>query len=188
MFNRKLNNEQLILLEKVKVDYFTNPIIQIKIDVEGQTLDENKNFLIGCFAGPSCEIENLFHEMGHFAQREVKKLKQRPYAGWGFKYGKKWRALGQSGYEPNTCQSTIREIQVWAYQLSLQNYYGLKTDLVYMVEAITYVNSFFLYHPGKTEKEKIALACQEVEELSKTKFNMSSFDLNWNHRIKLLSK
>ena len=196
-YPRTLPEEEKIYLERIRQDYFSNPLHPIKIDVEveGQFIDDNKNFLIGCIAGPSSSIENLIHEMAHFAEREPNKLLRRPRSSWGLNYGKQQVILGKVFNEPATAQGVKRELRVWAFQINIQKHYEIPVDPEELVESIVYVNSFCNYHLFKdrekdityTEKERKAIALQEVLELTKT-FTYKQFKENWDHRINLLLK
>ncbi len=177
------------LLERVKSDYFLNNQVHVDIKVEGQSLNDNKQFVLGCRAGPSVEISNLFHEMGHFAEREIPKLLKRPLGSWGYKFGKPWSCLGRSGFEPNTAQSVYREFRIWAFQVNLEHHYGLETDIEDLIDSAVYLPAFYLYKMEiKSEKEKLAIACEEVKLLSKTDFTLKVFNEAWLVRLDLLKK
>jgi len=176
---------------QVRKDYFGNSKfpIQIKVNLEGQGLDENGNFVIGCMAGPSCELANLFHEMGHFAEREIPKLKRKPPSSWGYTFGKYYQIGQHSGYEPTTDESVKRELRIWAFQWHLENKYGIATSIKEMISAVVYMPAFIYYPMNggyRPEPERLTLALEEVTRLSQTTFSLEAFDLAWFERIKAL--
>lgn len=194
------------ILEIIKQNFFVGNPVVIDIELEGQRLDDQRNIILGCRAGPSLGVDSLLHEMAHLAQLEEKRIAKRPFYNWDFDYGKHWEISGQSGYEAQTDQSVLRERDVWAYQFSLLKHYGIsckddhhdeeESEIYALVSSVVYMEAFFLYCkkvvPQEIEdyKEREELGIQhlakEVESLSQSVFAYEKFCEEWNKRMELL--
>lgn len=201
----KLDKTKLAEIEKM---FFKDNPVQINPEIEGYRIADNGDFILGCMAGPSCNIGNLLHEMSHLAEREIPKLVKRPYDSWGYSFGKYWEILGRFGYESNTDQSVRREGRIWAYQYSLHLHFDVPTDEDYeeegverlstisLVNSAIYLEAFYIYKnkcdPQKTleytEREIFAIEClsKEVKQMSDTDFSFDRFVENWNLRMTAL--
>jgi hypothetical protein len=189
------------LLRQVAKDFFVGNPVKFGIAVEGQKLTQKGLFYIGCRAGPydyepSYSIDNLFHEMGHLAEREIDKLLQKPYDGWGFRHGRFWKVGHHSGYEFQTDQAVMRESRVWAYQLSLARHYGINVDPVEVVGSARYIDGFCFYKSrfkdrldtlGYTEgeEEAIKILAEETEKQT-AEFSFDNFCKAWDIRMSKL--
>lgn len=198
IFDEDIPGDDKPLLKRLMLDYFVRPKSPIlaKVRVQGQRLNDDRKFVIGCFAGPRLSIENLIHEMGHFAEREIDKLRKRPHFAWGYSFGKFWRVGMQSGHEPYSAQSVHREIRVWAFQLNLHRHYGIKTDAAELAESAEFLPAFCNYRRYcdpegaklRPKDECLAQVTKEIETLADTKFTLKAFNDAWNERIEVLSK
>lgn len=183
------NNVNHVLLHKILTTFFKpgGPIVYDE-DVEGQSLHEpTKKFVIGPWAGPRAECGNLLHEMCHFAEREVKKLRKFPFSSWGFSYGKYWEVLGQSGYEATTNASVLREQRVWAYQLSIEQHLGMNPDPYDLVSSVTYMDAWCYYQPYvvrcRDDEIRIAKLAKDTVVMSRNEYTFEAFREAWNYRI-----
>jgi len=197
-----------LALEQIHRDFFDHNPIQIKVELEGQRLAENGDFILGCRAGPSIHICNLYHEMAHFAERELAKIVARPPHNWGFEFGKYWEIAGQSGHEPQTDQSVKREMRCWAYQLSIENHYGIHhvsewdEDLSpsqVLAQSAIYMPAFALYQNkvisqnerdilgySAAQKKAIEILAEEIRQLSENEFTFARFCEAWFERMEAL--
>lgn len=178
------------LVAQVKRDFFPlDSPIQIDLSIEGQGIDDEGRYIIGPWAGPEPEMPNLFHEMGHFADREKDKLEEFPNLGWGYGQGKFWQIGTSWGYEPQTDQSVIREARCWAYQISLMRHYGLETDVSEVVASAVWLPAFFLYkQPAcKDDKSRLSALAEEVNGLSQTTHSFDAFREAWFDRLRHLT-
>lgn len=194
VFDRHVPENQLDLLERVKTEFFVGNPVSIDIQLEGQSLDDNGNYILGLRAGPVIDITHLFHEMGHLAEREISKLLKKPYSGWGYTHGKYWEIAGKSGYEALTDQAVQREARVWAYQLSLQKYYNLNISVESAVSSAVYLDAFLYYkielvrnlHYSLQNVTRLKYLAAQVEELHQTTFTIDVFKSAWQERMELL--
>lgn len=184
-------------------DFFQGHPVSLDMDLEGQSIDEQGNFILGGRAGPGVEVSNLVHEMAHLAEREIPKLLEKPNFAWGFSFGKYWEVFGQSGFEPQTDRSVLRERDVWAYQISICHHYGIsletedeegEEEIYQVIKSAVYLPAFCLYarnlygHLDYKDREEKALRhlAAEVKELSETKFTFDRFCDEWYKRMKAL--
>ena len=183
------NHVDHLMLHKVLTRFFKpgGPIVYDE-DLEGQTVYEpTSQYVIGPWAGPQAEIENLLHEMCHFAEREVDKLLQFPFSSWGFSYGKYWEVLGRFGYEPQTDASVLREQRVWAYQISLQKHLGVEVDPYDLVSSAQYMNAWCYYQPFSLRtwdnEIKFRKLSQDTMIMSQNEYTFEAFRDAWDYRI-----
>lgn len=199
------NKIDKVALETIKNDFFVGNPVSAIVDFEGQGINEQGDYVLGCRAGPSIHISNLIHEMAHLAEREIPKLLEKPYKGWGFSFGKYWEFGGRSGHEPNTDQSVLRELRVWAFQWSIQQHYKIKDKesktIFDLVSSIVWLPAFVYFKHKRiskeerellkydqSEKKAIELAAEEVRIMSNTDFTFECFCDNWFTRMKILKK
>lgn len=205
IFQNTINPEHLGILCE---EFFKGNPVSISKELQGQGLDENSNFVLGCSAGPSTDVSNLIHEMSHLAELEVPRLLKKPYGGWGFKWGKYWELNGHSGYEPRTDQSVRREMRTWAYQWSIHQSLQIpvsnyddesKGELIDLVRSSTYLHAFANYKwavlsqeerdalgYSASEQKTLEILADEVLHLSQTVFTFDNFCKNWKERMDLL--
>ncbi len=67
IIDKELTVADAAILERIKADYFVNNQAHVDVDVEGQSLNDDKQFVFGCRAGPGIQVSNLIHEMAHLA-------------------------------------------------------------------------------------------------------------------------
>lgn len=115
------------LLKIVKGVFFDHhaDIIDVRLKGEGNAVDNNR-FMFATWAGPTADVGNLLHEMGHFVEINPERC-HRP--GWGLGYGKKI-VIGGREYDEgmHTKKAIEREIRTFAIQLVLSNHYGITVD------------------------------------------------------------
>jgi hypothetical protein len=199
IFDSGLMERERPLLEAVEKEFFSNSPIHYSIDIEGQKLNEEREYVLGLLAGPCIRVDHLFHEMGHFAEREIPKLLEKPNRSWGFGRGKYWEINGQSGYEPHTDQATQREIRAMAYQLSILRHYNKQVRPYFIAMSLTGMPDFHIFRYkllgveecsrlGLVESEKKAIQwiAKKIGKLSQTTFTYEAFRKAWNDRIELL--
>lgn len=176
------------LLTQIQKDFFPeeSPIV-IDVTIEGQEVRDQK-YVIGPWAGPEADIENLFHEMGHFADREIKQLEKYPNSSWGYHYGQYWEIGHHYGWEPQTDQSVKREARCWAFQISLMSHYQLKVETKRIVRPARFMPAFALYQKTLNETQKIQKLATEVQELSKTSHTYDKFCQAWQVRTRHLKE
>lgn len=195
MFENESNLDQrflAVVLER----FFTGVPVSVDPKVEGYKI-RNGEYVLGCMAGPSCDMENLFHEMSHLAEREISKLIERPYVNWGYGNGKYWEAGNRFGFEPQTDQSVRREARVWAFQLSLQNHFGLNISSYDTVRAAYWLDAFPIYarneipdcqvFSSEGQEQALRHLADWVEKLSREEYTFEKFCSNWNERMIALS-
>jgi hypothetical protein len=84
-----------------------------------------RQYAFGAKAGPSCSVENLFHELGHAAEFGPDLFRSRCRVGsFHFKVPYVY-VLGKRCAEPTTSQMTQREIRVVAHQFHLMQLAGM---------------------------------------------------------------
>lgn len=173
---------------KVIADYFGQDYpIFVDPKTEGQKIRDNK-YVIGCKTAYLLCVSSLLHEMAHFAEREINKLKQYPYSSWGFSLGKEWHVGRYSGFEMTTDRDVQREMRCWAFQYSLMRKYNFDFTIEDITSSAHFLNGFLFYHREvRNDKEKLSILAKEVIELS-NKYNISAFDKAWNERIIELKK
>jgi len=174
------------LIPQVVKDFFTTDSpIQMDVSVEGQEIDDEGRYVIGPWAGPEADMPNLFHEMGHFSDRELDKLEEFPNGGWGYTHGKYWQIGTAWGYEPQTPQSVIREARCWAYQVSLMRHYQLGTDVSEVVQSATFLPAFSMYGKPdcKDDKSRLVRLTEEVDAMSQTTHTFDAFHKAWFDRV-----
>lgn len=178
----------MLVLETI-LEFFEDDVIRYKPNIEGQSVEDNV-FIIGDKAGPSRDLENLLHEMSHFAEREIEKLKAVPADAWGFSFGKYWQIGAAWGYEPYTDQSVQREKRVWAYQMSIMRHLEILTDPYEVVRSVKYLSAWSYYQPfaQKTHEDecRIHKLADEADKLSRETFTFGRFYEECRERINIL--
>lgn len=177
------------IAHKIKNLFFTNEILQMKNEMEGQKCVGQK-YILGSKAGPSKNISNLLHEISHFAEREPKKLLEFPVNGWGFSYGKYWEIGSKFGYEPQTSQQVHREARVWAYQLNAQRHFNISDSPYDLVRCAVFLPAWCHYQWETSEKTDVAALnhlANYVEQLS-TKFTFQRLIEEFQIRIQYLTR
>jgi hypothetical protein len=167
------------------------PISYLK-NKEGQMIDDNNRYVLGLMAGPSCELQNLLHEMSHLAEIDRKRLIKKPVTSWGLSFGKYWQIGTSWGYEPQTDQSVQREIRVWAYQHSISKALNLENgSSKELASSAHWLDAFFLYKHYTVGTVSEAVAKQnmawQIEELSDTVYTYDRFCQEWDDRMKLIA-
>lgn len=186
----KVRPEEIILVQD---EFFADQdVIHIDTSLEGMTSDpESGRYYLGTWAGPEAKLSNLLHEMGHFVEREIDKLKEFPISNWGYSFGKYWELCGRSGWEPRTDQDVRREQRVWAYQISLEKHFGIYESPYEMVNAAPFLGGWCFYQPLEIEtyenEPRIRKLAEETEELSRTRYTLERFRKGWWRRIRELS-
>lgn len=184
------------LLSNVLSTFFNNTPVSVKPKIEGYKII-NGEYVLGCMAGPSCDILNLFHEMGHLAEREIEKLILRPWMGWGYGQGRYWEVGNRFGFEPMTDQSVRREARIWAFQLSLQRHFGIEKTPYDTVSSVEFMDAFGIYAQNEikginpyfteTKKQVIQHLANWVEKMSNEEYTFERFCTDWNERMIALS-
>ena len=176
-------------LKKVKELFFANKQIKLSVGLEGQKCD-GTTYIVGCKAGPSVDIQNLLHELCHFAELEKERLLLFPRTSWGLKFGKFWSFGQHWGYEPQTSEQVEREARVWAFQLSASKYFGLNANSHDYAKTAVWLPAFTIYECGFTGKasdcKAIYKLSKHIERLSKNRFTFDKLIDDFNDRIKLL--
>jgi hypothetical protein len=203
--DNEINQQHLDLINE---EFFIGNPISINEELQGQGIDDNSNYILGCKAGPTLHVSHLVHEMCHFAELETKRILSRPRSGWGFTYGTYWEIGSNFGYEPQTDQSVRREMRTWAYQWSLQQKFGIPNSFIQngydvnsiydLVSSSIYLHAFSNYKYNvlsrdeieklgypESNKKTIEILAKEVLELSKT-FTFDRFRKEWKERMDLL--
>ena len=190
-FDSGLMERERPLLEAVEKEFFSNSPIHYDIKLEGQRINDQQEYVLGLFAGPHIRVDHLFHEMGHFAEREIPKLLEKPNRGWGFSLGGYWEIAGKA---------TQREIRAMAYQLSILRHYKKQVRPYFIAVVLRWMPDFHVFkykvlgneecsRLGYVESEKKAIewAAKKIDELSRTTFTFEAFRQAWDDRIQLLS-
>lgn len=175
---------------KIKNLFFNNSVIKLQTNLEGQ-FAKNKTFYVGAKAGPGLEISNLLHEICHFAEFSVKRLRKFPTYGWGFYPGKYWQFGTSFGYEPQTSQQVFREARVWAFQLSLSKELSLDDSSENLVRSAVWLPAFCYYKysfDNTSDKKSLYYLSKHVERLSKNRFTFDKLMSDFNERIQELEK
>jgi hypothetical protein len=184
------------LLRHVAKRWIIGNPVKIRERFEGQGITEGNCYLLGCRAGPETSVEYLLHEMAHLSERELPKVLERPYASWGFSRGKYWEVYGQSGYEPQTDQSVMREARTWSFQLSLMRELGLEITAQELVESAVYLPAFcnFKFKAVPSWKDKSyrdseqaakEILAQKVEEETSI-YSFNEWEKRWFERMNAL--
>lgn len=187
------------IIDEVKRDFFDGNPVEVQENVQGYKIDADGKYILGMRAGPSVDINHLFHEMAHLAEREVDKLVQRYPVGWGYHFGKFWRCGGCSGYEPQNSKGTLREARCFAYQFSLAQYYlGTSWENFDYYESATFLSDWDIYR-----REVCPYDTSSVELYTRSKvdslvayrdhihslldnFSFENFKIEWAKRMEAL--
>lgn len=188
-FCETLNEKEEGLLPLIRKEFFDHPCVDINPQIQGYKMLDGV-YTLGCSAGPGRNLNILFHEMGHLAEREVPKLLERPNYGWGYTSGRFWQIGTSWGYEPQTDQSLLRELRVWAFQKCIASHYGLEEPTLKMVAPATYINSFdvYRYKHNLTIEKTLETLADKVDELSQDTFTFDRFVKDWNSRMEILNR
>jgi len=121
-----------------------------------------------------------------------------PSGGWGFSHGSPVVVNGRTYYEMTNDKSVLREGRVWAYQLALQRYYGIKTSPIDTIAAVKHMEAWYLYRckvaPDKSmvasERDRLALEkfATMVDQLSRSEFTVMRFKKEWKRRMRALDE
>ncbi len=171
----------------LKDTFFYSPVFNLE-HMAGQYCSGNKYF-VGGHAGPSKNISNLLHEIGHFAEREVEKLKLFPSNGWGFYPGKFWQIGTNWGHWQSTDEQVKRESRVWAFQLSAQIHLGLSDSPYELVSSADWLPAWCFFsakHKHNTAKAKYYLA--KTVERSMKNYTWDRLVEDFQYRIAALEK
>lgn len=141
-------------------------------------------------------MSNLFHEMGHLAEREIPKLLKRPSFGWGYYQGPVPFPELSPRPEPDNDKPVQREKRCFAYQLSLGRHYSLKENPSDLASLCRWLEAWpFYLHKAVSREERARLGydgtellaiqtlAKEIDELSRTSFAFKRFKEAWQHRI-----
>jgi len=178
--------DETVLSQVTGLFFKENGPIVFDRELEGQSINDNGQFVVGPWAGPQSDMSNLLHEIGHFGEREIDKLSLFPTSSWGFTFGKYWQIGTHSGYEPNTVKSVLREQRVWAYQLSLLRHFGIDDDPVDLVSAVIYLPAWCYYKPDILDKSKIDALASETDKMSNELYTYEAFMDAWKLRVDYL--
>lgn len=182
-FDKTLSEDDTKLLKKVKKEFFTNTVIKVVTDLEGNTFD-GKTLQFGCKAGPGLDINNLFHEMGHFVEIDKKRMTEN---NWGLHCKTKIRIMGRFCNEFHTSQHIHRELRVAAYQYALNKHFNVDKTIEDIVSAFVYLDNFRLISGYKSDAESLIVAKKFVE-LYSLQFDIERFKYIWEDRINQLHK
>ncbi len=184
----RLSVSEGLIIERIAADYFPDDHrfpVRISYKLEGQALDKEGRFLLGCKAGPTIEASNLLHEMAHFAEREVEALKKRPVGSWGFKFGKlvEIPAVSYSRFEFSGVQHIERELRVFGYHLNLARKYEVGETAKSLAGLCRFLQNFLLY--GSSEEASLTIIEKRIEEAAAI-YTLEKFEDEWWSRTKLL--
>ena len=174
---------------EIKKIFFQSPIFQLKSKLEGQKC-EDKSYYVGAAAGPSLNLSNLLHEICHFAELDVDRLKKFPVYSWGFYPGKYWQIGTSWGYEPQTSDQVNREARVWSFQLSAMKYFGMDDSAQELVKSAVWLPAFCYYKysfNNPSEKKALYHLSRHIERSSKT-FSFQKLVDDFQLRIQELEK
>lgn len=136
-----------------------HPALRVNPTYEGY-----RCFAFGGAAGPDISADNIFHELAHAVEFGPDEFTKRasPF-GFVFK-NNRVEVLGQSYVEPQTWQSTAREVRTMAIQLHLLRTAGYKGDTVAWAKehlrSMAYMTDWYMV-PGKTEEKRNAFLLKE---------------------------
>jgi hypothetical protein len=111
----------------------------IRLDpvVQGNRILENGVISFGASAALHIKNENLLHEMSHFVEVDQRRMAMH---GWGLRCKTKVKVMGQYYNEPRTCQATLRECRVIAYQANLAELFDIPHDVVDFARALQWMS------------------------------------------------
>lgn len=172
-------------LARLEKELWQNSPLIARVELEGQEIDESLRVpILGFRAGTEVSVTNLIHEMCHFVEIDDKRMTR---SGWGLRYGTRIEVLGRHYDEPATCQATMREIRVVAYQSNVYAHLGITwhsdselADLLcrFMPDAI------FLPCARESRKKYIL---EQIRE-HKKQYTCDRFVIEWNRKSKILQK
>lgn len=186
------------VVSQVEKEFIDEDIAGLDEVAEGYYVEDGR-FIFGLMAGPLQCVTNVLHEMSHLVELEMDRLLKRPEFGWGLIHGKQVQVGGRTYNEMSTDQALMREARVWAYQLSLQRYYGIQTSALDTVSSARYIDTWYVYRNKVTSEEKasgvvhvqrdkIALGhyANMVESMSKSRYTVMRFKKEWKMRMDIL--
>lgn len=165
---------------------FLDPI-QYDPKIQGQETEDG--FVkIGPWAGPEADISNVLHEICHFVEIDEARMKD---SGWGLRYPTQ-EIFGQTFHEFSKPYHIERERRVWAYQLNLNEKYGIRENAYKLASGAVFLDGFnYLIpeHRGKTDKQAIKIFAKSIEKLAEEpKYSFDSFLKEFDRRKGLLNK
>lgn len=185
MIDLEIPESEKSLLKEIAKRYFVGYPIKFQKRFQGQSLAKHNHYLIGCRAGPSISILNLFHEMAHFSEREEFKILDKTQWNWDFYYG---RSFGDF-FIPESDKDVLREIKVWSFQYSIFKKFGIKDSPRQLVESMIFLGGFdyFKYDRCK-ERDPFEFASNMVLKLSEKEYSFEKFESNWFSRLEKLKR
>lgn len=126
-----------------------------------------RGYLFGARTGPSVSVSALFHELGHAAQFGPESFRTRATeAGYHFKQ-RRITIGSEVCIDPRTNQSTLRELETYAFQLHLMRAAGFKirdADFVeYSGMLMKYMTDWY-FVPGADEEERARWCAERILE------------------------
>jgi len=178
ILSEKFTTADRKLLGVVRAELFQDSPILIEVETN-QTIRDDGTLVLGCRAGPSLDMFNLFHEMSHLVEIDDARIQQ---YGWGFKMGREVNIPGYpTFYEPSTWQPSQREIRVMAYQANLMKHFGREMDFAYCSTLFKYMVDHYLIPHGER------WLAREIERRSELpKYSFEAFQKEWLRKNELL--
>jgi hypothetical protein len=177
------------LYSRIIAEWFDGTPVEYQPNLTGQRLGKN-GYILGDSAGPDSGITNLFHEMGHLADRHPEKLILYPTRGWGYTHGI-YNELSNN-WVCSTEQAVLCEARCWAYQISLCRHYGVPETCDNLVASAHWLGEawlHFVYKRGFKLHQDIrpytALSAI-IHNLSITTHTYDDFKREWWNRIEVL--
>ncbi len=122
-------------LDRVIGEFFEDAEVKVSVSMQGQRVHDNGAVILGTKAGPGYSLSNLVHEMAHFVEIDEGRMAE---PGWGLRVPEQW-AYNRMCFEPTTCQATVREIRVMAFQLNILEYLGWPGDENDLINALQFM-------------------------------------------------
>lgn len=183
IYDDKLNPRDAKLLKVVLSDFFGG---SVKFDLEeGQGVDDKGVVTLGCRAGPSLDIFNLFHEMSHLV--EIDDARAGAW-GWGLSFGKEISIPGYGTFhEPQTWQATQRETRVMAFQANVMLHYQRRPNFRYFAKLCDHLVDYYNV-PFKRETRHRLLAERIAKLAASPKYSFERFRSEWARKNGLLKE
>lgn len=168
-------------LDQIKTLFFKNSPILIKESLEGSLVNDQKQLVLGCRAGPVEDVDNLLHEMGHFIEIPDHRIL---ISGWGLTYPE-IEICHQICREPSTTQAVERELRVFAIQKHLYEIAQIKIPIRYNEDKsklIEWMNDYVLIK----DSDKKHWCISKIDEYYNS-YDKSKILSEWHRKNTLIS-
>lgn len=134
------------------------------LNIEGNWNEDR--LAIGLRAGPSVEIDNALHEIGHLITSDDRRVNQ---PSWGLRYKKwvscPWDRYSGGYYDVRTCQDVKLEARVFAAQVVIKEKIGYEGEnILEFIKSARYLAGFCYIPQATTIMESIRAFTEVMDQ------------------------